>query len=560
MGMGRLSRAPRRRERQPPWWLSSVGALAVVLASVIRAASLGPTVPPCPAGRYVIVAGDRPLIVGPSAPEAEVLVLDSQQLLSIETGCPPVRAKLKTRRRGFRVKARWRGDLSCPELPGRARLKARIAEGCEAMEGKLTVKGLRPPKRFFRAERSVCGDGMRDAGSGEQCDPPGVGSCDAECRSGLGTALCGDGEIDAEEECDDGDDIGGDGCSAECRVEPCARCAGVPSTCVREPDGTPCDDGRFCNGSDTCRRGRCAIHTGDPCAGGDCTGCQELTDRCVDPPGTPCADDRNRCTDDACDGAGVCLHVFDTGNGPGCATTSTATTTTMPVVTTTTGSTASTTTIPTATTTTIVTIATTTTTTTLARCPGVDADGDGRCDVDDNCPATPNPGQEDADGDGAGDACDSADVAGLSLRSLDIRGPLPGKGRFEVRGELFATPSPTLLSDLDEGGATVTVESAAGEITSVGFTGEECTLFRSRVLLCRLGSSRSRLVLRPGSARSFFRVRVVGSRLTFIQPRAGDTPLAVRLQTRSDLLDRRAEIRDCVERLGGRALRCREVP
>jgi hypothetical protein len=38
-------------------------------------------------------------------------------------------------------------------------------------------------------------------------------------------------------------------------------------------------------------------------------------------------------------------------------------------------------------------------------CP--DADGDGVCDVDDNCPLTPNPDQEDADGDGDGDACDN---------------------------------------------------------------------------------------------------------------------------------------------------------
>ncbi len=39
--------------------------------------------------------------------------------------------------------------------------------------------------------------------------------------------------------------------------------------------------------------------------------------------------------------------------------------------------------------------------------PIVDTDGDGVADPFDNCPNTPNPGQEDADGDGIGDACDN---------------------------------------------------------------------------------------------------------------------------------------------------------
>jgi len=43
---------------------------------------------------------------------------------------------------------------------------------------------------------------------------------------------CGNGQLDPDENCEDGNLTNGDGCSDRCRIEPCYTCNGVPSTCT----------------------------------------------------------------------------------------------------------------------------------------------------------------------------------------------------------------------------------------------------------------------------------------------------------------------------------------
>jgi cysteine-rich repeat protein len=63
-----------------------------------------------------------------------------------------------------------------------------------------------------------CGDGIRNAAAGEACDTiadtPG---CDNDCT----LPVCGDGHLNRQvEDCDDHNNMNGDGCSSTCRVEP----------------------------------------------------------------------------------------------------------------------------------------------------------------------------------------------------------------------------------------------------------------------------------------------------------------------------------------------------
>ena len=68
---------------------------------------------------------------------------------------------------------------------------------------------------------SYCGDSKLDSLFGEKCDDGtnagGYGGCNPDCTLG---PRCGDGKIDEPtENCDDGNAVSGDGCSAKCVKE-----------------------------------------------------------------------------------------------------------------------------------------------------------------------------------------------------------------------------------------------------------------------------------------------------------------------------------------------------
>ncbi|MFT3766682.1 MAG: DUF4215 domain-containing protein [Minicystis sp.] len=85
----------------------------------------------------------------------------------------------------------------------------------------------------------VCGNNKVE--TGEQCDDGNTlngDGCSASCQTEPGGPMCGNNKVETGETCDDGNNIGGDGCSATCQTE-------VPATCGdgHLDTGEQCDDG-----------------------------------------------------------------------------------------------------------------------------------------------------------------------------------------------------------------------------------------------------------------------------------------------------------------------------
>jgi fibro-slime domain-containing protein len=107
----------------------------------------------------------------------------------------------------------------------------------------------------------------------------GAGGCSGECGgaggSGGNGSLCGNGALDAGEQCDDGNPLQGDGCNGVCNLEPNFACAQVGEACVSTiacGDGNvagteACDDGNVADG-DGCSAS-CSAEPGFGCTTGD---------------------------------------------------------------------------------------------------------------------------------------------------------------------------------------------------------------------------------------------------------------------------------------------------
>ena len=150
----------------------------------------------------------------------------------------------------------------------------------------------------------VCGDGMiignETCDDGNYWAYDGCRGCQVECgwdcSGGECAGICGDGMRKGAEECDDGNTESGDGCSRYCMVEAGFTCGGAWSywecggpgdTCVggcgdgTRPAGSSkeCDDGNLVGG-DGCSAS-CQIECGWECAGGPWT-VRTRARRCVE--------------------------------------------------------------------------------------------------------------------------------------------------------------------------------------------------------------------------------------------------------------------------------------
>ena len=199
-------------------------------------------------------------------------------------------------------------------IPGTTAYVAYDQAGLDEMVGPTTTYSL-----TVTCEVPTCGNGTMEAA--EECDDGNATAgdgcsnvCQVEpgftCTGGSCTMTCGNGTVEAaaQESCDDGNSVGGDGCSASCAIEPGFACSGTPSNCTFacgngtvDPPFETCDDGNA-RSFDGCSR-ICRIEAGFRCTGAPSTCSFVCGNGVVDEDVNEQCDDGNVAGGDGCTGA-----------------------------------------------------------------------------------------------------------------------------------------------------------------------------------------------------------------------------------------------------------------
>ncbi|MFH1642945.1 MAG: DUF4215 domain-containing protein [Nanoarchaeota archaeon] len=182
-------------------------------------------------------------------------------------------------------------------------------------------------------EIGLCPDG--NINPGEECDDnnnvdgDGCTNCRLDAGYAAGTSgpalLCGNGVIDPSEFCDDGNIVDNDGCSSACRIGLSYSCSGEPSTCeLKCGNGyvegiETCDDKARCTGGTVCSSNK-DCPAGESCSPVSGDGCSKY---CTIEPGYGCSGEPSVCyplcgngeldKDEECDNGGNCTGDHTVG-------------------------------------------------------------------------------------------------------------------------------------------------------------------------------------------------------------------------------------------------------
>ncbi|MBI3331398.1 hypothetical protein HYZ99_00375 [Candidatus Peregrinibacteria bacterium] len=146
----------------------------------------------------------------------------------------------------------------------------RVVQG--AVEVRLVLEGTTGPTVAIAdairiTVTQTCGNGICEANEGPYgCDPfiseDGTNGCEGYvyCPQDCEASMCGNGEMEIGEQCDDGNAENGDGCTARCELCPIPKCVAPPEGCQYEEDGTLLENG--------CRANPCGTLVCQTCGNG----------------------------------------------------------------------------------------------------------------------------------------------------------------------------------------------------------------------------------------------------------------------------------------------------